>query len=100
MRIMTSDIAEEVVSFSCAFDNVTFSNDASFEWLDEELDDATYDRMWSMKGFRQAYHFWKENKRAASPAMHCYVTYISLPWHYIISDLLSSTKQDTVLTFS
>ncbi|CAG2121962.1 unnamed protein product, partial [Medioppia subpectinata] len=57
----------------------------------DELDDS-YNRMWSMRGFRQAYHFWKENKRASSPALHSFITYVTLPWHHIIADLFSNRQ--------
>jgi hypothetical protein len=66
--------------------------------IDIELDDSAYNRMWSMRGFRQAYHFWKENKRASSPALHSFITYITLPWHHIIADLFSN-RQQSILTF-
>lgn len=58
----------------------------------DELDDSNYNRMWAMRGFRQAYHFWKENKRASSPPLHSFITYITLPWHHIIGDLFSNRR--------
>ncbi|XP_054710740.1 uncharacterized protein KIAA0930 homolog isoform X2 [Uloborus diversus] len=64
----------------------------------DELDDTTYNRLWTMRGFGQAYHFWKESRRASSPALHAYLTYVTLPWHSIISDVLDS-RQQPVLTF-
>ncbi|XP_067118926.1 uncharacterized protein KIAA0930 homolog isoform X2 [Centruroides vittatus] len=64
----------------------------------DELDDTTYNRLWTMKGFSQAYHFWKESRRASSPALHAYLTYVTLPWHHIITDLLN-IQQEPVLTF-
>ncbi|KFM78771.1 putative protein-like protein, partial [Stegodyphus mimosarum] len=63
-----------------------------------ELDDTAYNRLWTMRGFGQAYHFWKESRRANSPALHAYLTYITLPWHSIIADILDS-KEQPVLTF-
>lgn len=68
------------------------------ENIKTELDDTTYNRLWTMKGFSQAYHFWKESRRASSPALHAYLTYVTLPWHYIITDLLN-IQQEPVLTF-
>lgn len=64
----------------------------------KELDDTTYNRLWKMKGFSQAYHFWKESRRAQSMAINSYVTYVTLPWHQIITDLLEY-RQHPVLTF-
>ncbi|CAM1319380.1 KIAA0930 (predicted) [Pycnogonum litorale] len=63
-----------------------------------ELDDTTYNRLWMMKGFNQAFHFWKESRRAGSVALHAYLTYVTLPWHHIIADLLEC-KSEPVLTF-
>ncbi|CAL1284038.1 unnamed protein product [Larinioides sclopetarius] len=51
----------------------------------KELDDTTYNKLWTMRGFGQAYHFWKESRRASSPALHAYLTYVTLPWHSIIA---------------
>ncbi|XP_022253259.1 uncharacterized protein KIAA0930 homolog [Limulus polyphemus] len=66
--------------------------------LRDELDDTTYNRLWMMRGFGQAYHFWKESRRANSPALHAYLTYVTLPWHRIIGGLLD-TRQEPVLIF-
>ncbi|XP_076304042.1 uncharacterized protein KIAA0930 homolog [Tachypleus tridentatus] len=66
--------------------------------LRDELDDTTYNRLWMMRGFGQAYHFWKESRRATSPALHAYLTFVTLPWHHIIGGLLD-TRQEPVLIF-
>lgn len=63
-----------------------------------ELDDTTYNRLWMMRGFSQAYHFWKESRRASSVALHAYLTYVTLSWHHIITDLLEN-RQPPILTF-
>ncbi|KAG8187251.1 hypothetical protein JTE90_019144 [Oedothorax gibbosus] len=67
----------------------------------DELDDTTYNKLWTMRGFGQAYHFWKESKRASSPALHAYLTYVNLPWHSIMADILDSKHQQLppMLTF-
>lgn len=67
--------------------------------LRDELDDTTYNRLWMTKGFNQAYHFWKESRRAQSTPINAYLTYVTLPWHHIISDLLSDFRQEPALTF-
>uniref|UniRef100_T1JHT7 Uncharacterized protein n=1 Tax=Strigamia maritima TaxID=126957 RepID=T1JHT7_STRMM len=64
----------------------------------EKLDDTTYNRLWTMRGFSQAYHFWKESRRAQSVAFNAYLTYVTLSWHHIISDLLEN-RQTPILTF-
>ncbi|GIX70461.1 uncharacterized protein CEXT_639281 [Caerostris extrusa] len=51
----------------------------------KELDDPTYNKLWTLHGFGQAYHFWKESRRASSPALNAYLTYVTLPWHSIIA---------------
>ncbi|GFT62636.1 uncharacterized protein KIAA0930 homolog [Nephila pilipes] len=66
----------------------------------KELDDTTYNKLWTMRGFGQAYHFWKESRRASSPALHAYLTYVTLPWHSIIADILDSRQHlQPILTF-
>ncbi|UYV62266.1 KIAA0930 [Cordylochernes scorpioides] len=57
-----------------------------------ELGDGTYNRLWMMRGFSQAYHFWKESRRASSPALHTWVTFVTLPWHSIIADMKASCE--------
>jgi len=45
-----------------------------------ELDDGAYNPLWTMRGFTQTFHFWKENKRAQSVPLNAFLTYITLPW--------------------
>ncbi|GIY37563.1 uncharacterized protein KIAA0930 homolog [Caerostris darwini] len=66
----------------------------------KELDDPTYNKLWTLHGFGQAYHFWKESRRASSPALNAYLTYVTLPWHSIIADILDSRQNlQPILTF-
>ena len=37
------------------------------------------------KAFGQAWHLFKERKRANSVALNAYLTYVTLPWHRIIA---------------
>ncbi|XP_076362420.1 uncharacterized protein KIAA0930 homolog isoform X2 [Tachypleus tridentatus] len=63
-----------------------------------ELDDTTYNKLWTKKkGFGQAYHFWKDSGQDSSPALYAYLTFVTLPWHHIVGNLLDS-KQEPVLT--
>lgn len=66
--------------------------------LKEEFNDAAYCRLWNMRGFSQAYYFWKEKKRISQSGFKVYITYLTLPWHYIIADLLGTQRKPT-LTF-
>ncbi|XP_013401419.1 uncharacterized protein KIAA0930 homolog isoform X3 [Lingula anatina] len=50
------------------------------------------------KSFGQAWHWFKERRRATSPALNAYLTYVTLPWHLIIADVLEP-RQQPVLTF-
>ncbi|ELU08658.1 hypothetical protein CAPTEDRAFT_228278 [Capitella teleta] len=45
------------------------------------------------KSFGQAWHWFKERKRANSVALHSFLTYITLPWHRIIGDLLEENGE-------
>ncbi|EEB20417.1 conserved hypothetical protein [Pediculus humanus corporis] len=64
----------------------------------DELDDGAYNPLWTMKGFTQTFHFWKENKRAQSVPLKAYVTYVTLPWWTIARDLLDN-RENPILTF-
>lgn len=52
----------------------------NFVMFVSELDDGAYNPLWTMKGFTQSFHFWKENKRAQSIPLNAFITYITLPW--------------------
>ncbi|XP_059154419.1 uncharacterized protein KIAA0930 homolog isoform X2 [Physella acuta] len=55
-----------------------------------------YNGFWG-KSFGQAWHWFKEKKRASSVALNANLTYVMLPWHRIIADLLDE-QQKPVLT--
>lgn len=55
-----------------------------------ELDDGAYNPLWTMRGFTQTFHFWKETKRAQSVPLNAYLTYITLPWWSIAKGKRSS----------
>uniref|UniRef100_A0A1I8F3B7 Minichromosome maintenance protein 2 n=1 Tax=Macrostomum lignano TaxID=282301 RepID=A0A1I8F3B7_9PLAT len=50
------------------------------------------------KSFGQAWHWFKERRRAGSVSLSACLTYVSLPWHRIVADLLD-TRQQPVLAF-
>ena len=49
-------------------------------WLISELDDGAINPLWTMRGFTQTFHMWKENKRAQSVPLNAFLTYVTLPW--------------------
>ncbi|KAH3752598.1 uncharacterized protein KIAA0930 homolog isoform X2 [Dreissena polymorpha] len=56
--------------------------------LHDELEDAEqYNGFWG-KSFGQAWHWFKERRRANSVSLNAYLTYVTLPWHRIIADVL------------
>ncbi|XP_028133731.1 uncharacterized protein KIAA0930 homolog isoform X2 [Diabrotica virgifera virgifera] len=66
--------------------------------LRDELDDGAYNPLWTMRGFTQTFHFWKENKRAQSVPLNAFLTYITLPWWSIAKDILDH-REGPILTF-
>ncbi|XP_022913324.1 uncharacterized protein [Onthophagus taurus] len=63
-----------------------------------ELDDGAYNPLWTMRGFTQTFHFWKENKRAQSVPLNAFLTYVTLPWWSIAKDILDH-REGPILTF-
>ncbi|CAL1548140.1 unnamed protein product [Lymnaea stagnalis] len=63
---------------------------------DELAESEQYNGFWG-KSFGQAWHWFKEKKRASSVALNANLTYVMLPWHRIIADLLED-KQKPILT--
>ncbi|XP_043477653.1 uncharacterized protein KIAA0930 homolog isoform X2 [Leptopilina heterotoma] len=64
----------------------------------DELDDGAYNPLWTMRGFTQTFHFWKETKRAQSVPLNAFLTYITLPWWSIAKDILDH-RDGPILTF-
>ncbi|BFZ04307.1 hypothetical protein BsWGS_07347 [Bradybaena similaris] len=62
----------------------------------ELADSEQYNGFWG-KSFGQAWHWFKEKKRASCVALNANLTYVMLPWHRIIADILEE-KQKPVLT--
>lgn len=50
-----------------------------------ELEQSTHANGFLGKAFGQAWMLFKEQKRATSVALNSYLTYITLPWHWIIA---------------
>ncbi|KAF4521150.1 hypothetical protein B566_EDAN012916 [Ephemera danica] len=64
----------------------------------KELDDGAYNPLWTMRGFTQTFHFWKETRRAQSVPLNAFLTYITLPWWSIAKDILDH-REGPILTF-
>ncbi|XP_012217285.1 uncharacterized protein KIAA0930 homolog isoform X2 [Linepithema humile] len=64
----------------------------------DELDDGAYNPLWTMRGFTQTFHFWKETRRAQSVPLNAFLTYITLPWWSIAKDILDH-REGPILTF-
>ncbi|KAL1506662.1 hypothetical protein ABEB36_005986 [Hypothenemus hampei] len=83
---------------------VTPDGTSIYYWCDvnkkhlTELGDCTYNPLWTMKGFTQTFHFWKENKRAQSVPLNAFLTYVTLPWWSIAKDILDH-RENPILTF-
>jgi len=57
-----------------------------------ELDDGAYNPLWTMRGFTQTFHFWKETRRAQSVPLNAFLTYITLPWWSIAKGMFCTVK--------
>ncbi|XP_051171812.1 uncharacterized protein LOC127288405 isoform X2 [Leptopilina boulardi] len=84
---------------------VTTDGTAIYYWCElprrpgsQELDDGAYNPLWTMRGFTQTFHFWKETKRAQSVPLNAFLTYITLPWWSIAKDILDH-RDGPILTF-
>jgi len=66
--------------------------------LRDHLDDGATNPLWTMRGYTQVYHGWKETRRAQSVPLKTHLTYLTLPWWAIIKDILDS-KEMPLLTF-
>ncbi|KAJ8982670.1 hypothetical protein NQ317_017660 [Molorchus minor] len=67
---------------------VRYSSEFYFKAL-RQLDDGAYNPLWTMRGFTQTFHFWKENKRAQSVPLNAFLTYVTLPWWSIAKVLIT-----------
>ncbi|XP_059486199.1 uncharacterized protein KIAA0930 homolog isoform X2 [Neocloeon triangulifer] len=78
--------------------NVVYWCDVPNSHPTKELDDGAYNPLWTMRGFTQTFHFWKETKRAQSVPLNAFLTYITLPWWSIARDILDH-REGPILTF-
>jgi len=65
--------------------------------LFSELDDGAYNPLWTMRGFTQTFHFWKETRRAQSVPLNAFLTYITLPWWSIAKGIVRYVLSHTYL---
>jgi len=66
--------------------------------LRDHLDDGATNPLWTMKGYTQVYHSWKETKRAGCIPLKVHLTYLTLPWWHIVKDILD-VRDSPLLTF-
>ena len=64
----------------------------------DEFEETKYNPLWTMKGYTQIFHSWRESKRVQSIPLGQYVTYVTLPWWTILKDVLER-KAQPLLTF-
>ena len=49
-----------------------------------------YSSLFGLRSFGQAWHWFKESRRANCVALHSFLTFIMLPWHRIVAGVLFS----------
>ncbi|KAE9413256.1 hypothetical protein Angca_006268 [Angiostrongylus cantonensis] len=67
--------------------------------IDDDLDEGILTRLWSVRGFGQAWHWLREKKRAECTPLNAYLTYVTLSCTSILKDLLSNRPKRPILTF-
>ncbi|XP_045479301.1 uncharacterized protein LOC123684181 isoform X1 [Harmonia axyridis] len=103
-KVSTDTVPKAVYRPSVPPKRVTPDGTHIYYWCDihkrgpSELDDGAYNPLWTMRGFTQTFHFWKENKRAQSVPLNAFLTYVTLPWWSIAKDLLDH-REGPILTF-
>ena len=65
----------------------------------DEFEEAKYNPLWTMKGYTQIFHSWRESKRCQSIPLSSACTYVMLPWWSIIKSVLDEQQQQPLLTF-
>jgi len=64
----------------------------------DHLDDGATNPLWTMRGYTQVFHGWKETKRSQCVPLKVHLTYLTLPWWHIVRDILE-TRDRPILTF-
>ncbi|KAL3983112.1 hypothetical protein ACH3XW_49850 [Acanthocheilonema viteae] len=67
--------------------------------IDDVLNEGMMSRLWSVRGFGQAWHWLREKRRAESTPLNAFLTYITLPWSTVLDDLLMERPRRPILTF-
>ncbi|KAK6111486.1 hypothetical protein QQG55_43835 [Brugia pahangi] len=67
--------------------------------IDDVLNEGMMSRLWSVRGFGQAWHWLRERRRAESTPLNAFLTYITLPWSTVLDDLLMERPRRPILTF-
>uniref|UniRef100_A0A914RK53 Uncharacterized protein n=1 Tax=Parascaris equorum TaxID=6256 RepID=A0A914RK53_PAREQ len=58
--------------------------------MTSELDENVLSRLWSVRGFGQAWHWLREKRRAECTPLNAYLTYVTLTWSTILDGSSSS----------
>lgn len=52
-----------------------------------ELNEGVLSRLWSVRGFGQAWHWLREKRRAESTPLNAFLTYVTLPWSTVLDGM-------------
>ena len=64
----------------------------------DQFEETKYNPLWTMKGYTQIFHSWRESKRVQSIPLGAFISYVTLPWWSIVKDILEQERQP-LLTF-
>ncbi len=64
----------------------------------DEFEEAKYNPLWTMRGYTQLFHSWRETRRTQCIPLSGACTYVMLPWWSIIKSVLEQ-QQQPLLTF-
>ncbi|VDO60120.1 unnamed protein product [Heligmosomoides polygyrus] len=84
----TTNVGNESHRASLPCETVSYS--------DSELNEGVLTRLWSVRGFGQAWHWLREKKRAECTPLNAYLTYVTLSW----TSILQGQYLEEVLVFS
>lgn len=102
MRLGMLDRPGKSRALTDSSDNLDSMGDATCEIyagdLLDEFEETKYNPLWTMKGYTQIFHSWRESKRLQSIPLGQYVTFVTLPWWSIVKEVLEK-KSHPLLTF-
>ncbi|EYC12322.1 hypothetical protein Y032_0048g1726 [Ancylostoma ceylanicum] len=66
--------------------------------IGDDIDEGILTRLWSVRGFGQAWHWLREKKRAECTPLNAYLTYVTLSWSSILQ--VSIVSDDSSPSFA